>query len=573
MTTENLTVSVDTSSSSSSASSPSAVMDHSKGSTTTTTTTTATTTTATTSSTTTSGEGLIPSFLHSIAATLSPLFTPMKPPSPPTASLTPLSLPDSIITPTPKPFIQEHGEKLHPDYSIAPSFDRLFSTDLGDDVFSDLTLDEAAMTTTTTTRFLSEYTKDGLLKELSLNGIPEGLKALGYTKPVLQLDLTDPFVHRSTLSDLALLDDHENDAKARWSPPPLHSTTSEKDADDDHLRPPKPLHTSRRRSPSPFMSRRPAFPSFVKSQWTAMTSTTTLENVPHPKFDVKDSNFLIDVFARRKKLNVFDVKGYQELVKMCAGEPLDSTFSPTPHPSVLAPTTIEPLPDVTLSPLPTSTALPQKQRQYHLTPSTAPPIKSFLDFHFPSPSSVTIIEWTCMQNPRGTWKLDRPPCPGQKYPGLGIGKAFSEGLINLAKQHKRDALVTVPEHVHNAVFYWVSGYRFLEPGFEGYFQALCEDLRQDIETHGIAAVSWAFHNGHVMDKDGIIEIWHPLEQAIPTSSLFKTYFAHADYNRIVEDSRLSFRNRLHIDWEKATEIHQYSVFYLFGDERKETLES
>jgi len=46
---------------------------------------------------------------------------------------------------------------------------------------------------------------------------------------------------------------------------------------------------------------------------------------------------------------------------------------------------------------------------------------------------ITEIEWVCMQNPRGTFTTKRPQCPGQRFPGLKLGRKISNLMISLAK--------------------------------------------------------------------------------------------------------------------------------------------
>ena len=45
---------------------------------------------------------------------------------------------------------------------------------------------------------------------------------------------------------------------------------------------------------------------------------------------------------------------------------------------------------------------------------------------------ITEIEWVCMQNPRGTFTTKRPQCPGQRFPGLKMGRKISNLMVSLA---------------------------------------------------------------------------------------------------------------------------------------------
>ncbi|KAJ3123339.1 hypothetical protein HK101_006364, partial [Irineochytrium annulatum] len=83
---------------------------------------------------------------------------------------------------SPSSFVDASG-KLHPSYFI-PSFEDMFSLpktngDL-DDVFADLTLDEAVMTSSSSTKFLNDYSKDDIFDEFSSVNMAEALAKNGY---------------------------------------------------------------------------------------------------------------------------------------------------------------------------------------------------------------------------------------------------------------------------------------------------------------------------------------------------------------------------------------------------------
>jgi len=89
---------------------------------------------------------------------------------------------------------------------------------------------------------------------------------------------------------------------------------------------------------------------------------------------------------------------------------------------------------------------------------------------------LSVIEWLCMQNPLKTFDQSRPQLPGQRHPGLGVGKRMADMLIHLAETHDRDGLMNVPEHFHNALIYFVKDYMFVNPAFQGFFLGLIYDL-------------------------------------------------------------------------------------------------
>ncbi|KAI8850453.1 hypothetical protein BC829DRAFT_156156 [Chytridium lagenaria] len=343
-----------------------------------------------------------------------------------------------------------------------------------------------------TSKFLDEYTREGLFEGFA--SMAKGLRKAGYSNIVFQMDVSDPFVHRSTLSDVKLL------TKSK----PFTSLTSSANACVIEL---------------------DTNPTTGKVSFGAVA--------PHPKFEVSDSNFLMDVFVRRKKMQSHDIKGYQDLVQ----NSIEWTQDTTP----ILPITSPPSPTFRPVARPTPPSTPT-QRRFHLSLPAARRVREFLDTQFPAPCNTTIIEWTCMQNPLATFK--RPPLPGQKFPGLGCGKEFLAAVVHLASVRRRDAVATVPDHFHNAWMYGKSGYEFVSPAFAGYFMAIMDDLKDDIRKHGIAAISWAFHNGHVVDKEGVVEVWQPQDQMTPISRRMRAYFRSHGYKHLVEEFRETFKGRL-----------------------------
>ncbi|ORX44353.1 hypothetical protein BCR36DRAFT_359867 [Piromyces finnis] len=173
---------------------------------------------------------------------------------------------------------------------------------------------------------------------------------------------------------------------------------------------------------------------------------------------------------------------------------------------------------------------------------------------------ITEIEWVCMQNPRGTFTTKRPQCPGQRFPGLKMGRKISNLMISLAKLKDRDGLCDTPEHFHNAAIYSQKGYMFINPAFHGYFVSLLFDLNKDMREHGLAAVSWAFKLGHVINrKTQKPEFWHPEEQIYPTSDRLNKYFISDQYLALVDHYRKVHLGRVYIDWEEAKECLAYSI--------------
>ncbi|KAJ3316179.1 hypothetical protein HDU76_002021 [Blyttiomyces sp. JEL0837] len=468
-------------------------------------------------------------------------------------------------------------QKLHPSYlfSSGLDFDNLLAGgNDGEDLLAELSLDESTMSTASF-KFLNQYSEEDFWDALTEGGIKEDLESMGFKSLIIQMDLQDPFVHRLTLSDKTLLTDMD------------------------------------------------------------ITSSPHSRTI---KFNVTESNFLADVFARRRRMSPHDIKGYQDILQTVK----DHLKSDTPKDELSTGTTE--------MHAVSSQSAPQKQHKFRLSFEEAQQVKTFLDDYFPGgngltptpapsrknqhkelllenhhgmplpppsprpgrslspapengrlsvrsksrsrspspiittttatpkpdttttannnerktgPASVTTLEWVAMQNPLTKWSEceDRPRCPGQHYPGLRVARHLLDELVHMASKNNRDALVSVPEYFHNAIFYAAGGWRFIDPSFEGYFAALVGDLRADIEKHGIAAVSWCLRNGHVKDGEGVVEVWSPLEQFFPVSGRMKGVFESLEYERLFMRSFERFRGRVRCFWEEGRECWRYSVFY------------
>jgi hypothetical protein len=67
--------------------------------------------------------------------------------------------------------------------------------------------------------------------------------------------------------------------------------------------------------------------------------------------------------------------------------------------------------------------------------------------------TLIVIEWLMLQDPTAEFTSRRPQLPGQKYPGLRMGRKVLEIFVNMCVRLKTDGLLNIPEHYHNALFY------------------------------------------------------------------------------------------------------------------------
>ncbi|OZJ06322.1 hypothetical protein BZG36_00701 [Bifiguratus adelaidae] len=345
--------------------------------------------------------------------------------------------------------------------------------------------------------FLGEYTGDQLLKAMRKSGIEETLAERGYSDMIVFVDTSDHFVHRLTVSDRSILTKN------------LAETADKAEV--------------------------------VVSTGAGEQNTGGVSSIRYgPHSPLKDQ-YLIDSFFRRKPCKIYDFKTYQMLRR------LDSRLRQTPSTESLPPS-----PSPSPTPAHASFTTPLPLYNYLRGPHTVKELLDQLTNSLPDTYTLTIIEWLCMQDPKRSFKEDRPRLPGQNWPGLRVGRQMSSLLIDLAIEHGRDALCNVPEHWNNAYLYNLRGYRFLNPAFQGFFESIVDELKADLDNYGLAAVSWAFKNGHVYDSEGSMINWSPEDQIYPTSKTLRHYIASRSYRDMYNAFRqLSYGVR--VDWDAARE--------------------
>lgn len=156
---------------------------------------------------------------------------------------------------------------------------------------------------------------------------------------------------------------------------------------------------------------------------------------------------------------------------------------------------------------------------------------------------VLTIEWLQMQNPRAEFSATRPPLPGQRYPGLGVGVQVLQLLRNACRRLGLEALVTVPAYFHNAMFY-SEAFAYFDPSYQGRFLAMTRDILPQAFA-SVAAASWALQWKMVVrsDKDDEPVEWFHDAMVSPVSERLQSFFDSRLFQREVNDSltRASYR--------------------------------
>ncbi|MCA9543480.1 MAG: hypothetical protein KC613_03790 [Myxococcales bacterium] len=151
------------------------------------------------------------------------------------------------------------------------------------------------------------------------------------------------------------------------------------------------------------------------------------------------------------------------------------------------------------------------------------------------------VEWLALSDPKAEFSPERPRLPGQDVPGSGLGAEVFITLVLAARRLGLHGLVEVPERFHNAVFYQ-QGPRFIDPVFQGRFEALADLLK----PHTLAEVSWALEEGRVVDAgaDDAPLLWAPREQLYPLDQRVAQYFELPAWRRARAEARRTCRPRI-----------------------------
>lgn len=162
-----------------------------------------------------------------------------------------------------------------------------------------------------------------------------------------------------------------------------------------------------------------------------------------------------------------------------------------------------------------------------------PPLRAILAS--PSYFDMLAINWALLQNPRAEFTSERPPMPGQKYPGLGLGRKCQGFLMKLAAELRRDGLINHPQYFHNALFYR-DEYFFVDPVRQGQLLAMIRDLAK----HPVAVASSAVSDGKLADArtQAMVE-WKPGAMVCPLRKRLRRYFESRPYREAVQRSAAS----------------------------------
>ncbi len=137
---------------------------------------------------------------------------------------------------------------------------------------------------------------------------------------------------------------------------------------------------------------------------------------------------------------------------------------------------------------------------------------------------VLWVEWLLLQNPLASFSLERPPLPGQEFPGLGIAGEVLLALTQVCRRVDLDGLLHRPAHYHNAVV-GSRHFRFLDPVMEGRFRA----LRQVLRGLDLLEATEAVDAGRLRLGDDAPLIWDAAHFYLPVSDRLRGWSDTEDY--------------------------------------------
>jgi hypothetical protein len=143
---------------------------------------------------------------------------------------------------------------------------------------------------------------------------------------------------------------------------------------------------------------------------------------------------------------------------------------------------------------------------------------------FPA-GEVLAIDWILMQDPGSAFPARRGALPGQRHPGLGLGREAIGVFRRAAARLGAGAVLGIPRHYHAAAIYHIL-FAFADPLAEGRFQALARDLA----GLPLAEAARAVEDGRVCDAaSGEPLRWAGEEMVMPIAEPVRAYFADPRY--------------------------------------------
>ncbi|MBN1221920.1 MAG: hypothetical protein JXB23_01635 [Candidatus Aminicenantes bacterium] len=152
------------------------------------------------------------------------------------------------------------------------------------------------------------------------------------------------------------------------------------------------------------------------------------------------------------------------------------------------------------------------------------------------------LQWLTLQNPLLKFSSQRPPLPGQAYPGLKLGRKIVDIFKYLARLGQDDGILAHPCYFHNALLF-SRAFSFLRPEKRGEVLA----IRKSFRDLPFVQLAWIIHLNCLRTADSEVYEWKAEEQVHPMNRLLKKHFESREYKNRVEKTQKSLK--FWIDWE------------------------
>jgi len=170
-------------------------------------------------------------------------------------------------------------------------------------------------------------------------------------------------------------------------------------------------------------------------------------------------------------------------------------------------------------------------------------IKNEIGFERPLPEfNFLTLEWLTLQNPLQEFSKKKTPLPGQKYPGLSLGKKVVDLFIYLARLNRNDGILAFPSYFHNALLF-SRYFHFVNPEKKAEVMA----IRKTFSKISFKELAWIVHLDCLRVNGKNIYKWRAAELVYPMNKQLEKYFNSRQYKDRVKDAQK--HNVFTIDWE------------------------
>jgi hypothetical protein len=157
--------------------------------------------------------------------------------------------------------------------------------------------------------------------------------------------------------------------------------------------------------------------------------------------------------------------------------------------------------------------------------------------------SFLILDWLTVQNPLFRFSREKPPLPGQTYPGLNLGRGTVDIFADLGKLNHNNGLMAFPAFFHIALVFFPRC-RFINPQKMGEVLAIWKTYRK----MEFSKLAWVVYLECLKRDDRTAYKWDSEEMVYPMCKEMKKYFHSRTYKREVKEAMK--KHTYTVDWER-----------------------